>query len=181
MLVSENRFLKMALEDPSAQWELYDGHPRRKPGMTFEHNDAMGELAFQLRSQLDRRFFRVRENTGHARSSSLRYYIPDVSVIPIELGNTQRGTHRLEVYAEPLALVVEIWAPSTGLYDIEAKLPEYKLRGDQEIWRIHPYEHSLTAWVRQADGSYVETNYAGGLVRPTALPGVEIDLDALWG
>jgi Uma2 family endonuclease len=86
----------------------------------------------------------------------------------------------MEAYPEPLPLVVEIWSPSTGGYDIASKLPEYKQRGDREIWRIHPYERTLTAWRRQADGSYAETIFTGGIIEPVALPGVRIDLNSLF-
>ena len=50
----------------------------------------------------------------------------------------------------------------------------------EEIWRIHPYERTLTAWRRLPDGSYDETVHHEGVVSPTALPGVEIDLAALF-
>ncbi len=76
--------------------------------------------------------------------------------------------------------MVEVWSPATGEYDINAKLPEYQRRGDLEIWRIHPYDRTLTAWRQQPDGSYVESLYTGGTVRPVALPNVAIDLDALF-
>ena len=49
-----------------------------------------------------------------------------------------------------------------------------------EIWRLHPYDKTLTTWRRQRDGSYAETVYTGGQVHPVALPGVTIDLDALF-
>jgi Uma2 family endonuclease len=77
-------------------------------------------------------------------------------------------------------LVVEVWSRSTGDYDVEEKLADYQRRGDLEIWRIHPYERTLTAWRRLPDGSYEETIYRDGIVRPTALLGVEIDLTALF-
>jgi hypothetical protein len=60
------------------------------------------------------------------------------------------------------------------------KIPTYKLRGDLEIWRVQPFERSVTVWLRQPDGDYSETVYHGGMVTLTALPGVTIDLDALF-
>jgi Uma2 family endonuclease len=102
-------------------------------------------------------------------------------VIPSAMEQRQRGgPGHLEVYAEPLPLVVEVWSPSTGDYDVDGKLPEYQQRGDLEIWRIHPYERTLTRWVRRPDGSYSESVQRGGTVAPAALPGVTIDLDALF-
>jgi Uma2 family endonuclease len=181
MPVSEQTYHRVALEDPEGQWELHRGRLREKPAMAFKHNDLMFELGHLLRLQLDREQFRVRVNAGRLRRSDETYYIPDVAVIPLDLvGPWRDRADVLEVYADPLPLVVEIWSPSTGDYDQDAKLPEYQKRGDLEIWRVHPYERSLTVRRRQDDGAYVETVFTGGTVQPVALPGVTIDLDALF-
>jgi Uma2 family endonuclease len=90
------------------------------------------------------------------------------------------GRQVLESYDTPLPLVVEIWSRSTGDYDIETKLREYQRRGDLEIWRIHPYERTLTAWRRQPDGSYAESFHTEGIVHPIALPNVTIELDRFF-
>lgn len=180
MPVSEQTFKQVALEDPEGQWELHCGRLRSKPGTTEEHNDLSMELAYLLRYQLDRNEYRVRQNASHVRRSELHYYIPDVTVLPTAAALRQRGTRKLEAYSVPLPLVVEIWSPSTGGYDVRDKLPEYRRRGDLEIWFIHPYEKTLTAWRRQPDGSYSETLHRGGMIQPIALPGVTIDLDALF-
>jgi hypothetical protein len=45
---------------------------------------------------------------------------------------------------------------------------------------VHPPERALTAWVRQPDGSSTEAVHQGGEVQPAFLPGVAIDLDALY-
>ncbi len=180
MPISEQVFRQIALEDPEGHWELYCGNLRQKPGMTAEHNDLMVLLGSQLFQQLARDQFRVRINAGHVQRTSENYFIPDVFVIPTVLERAQRGTRALEVYDAPLPLVVEIWFPTTGTYDIETKLREYQRRGDLEIWRIHPNEHILTTWRRQPDGSYTETTYEHGSVQPAALPNVTIDFDALF-
>jgi Uma2 family endonuclease len=178
--VSEKLFRRIALEDPSGHWELHNGCLRQKPGMSIEHNVLMSELAFVLMQQLDRSQFHVRSNAGHVRHSAASYYIPDVFVIPVELQRSLWGTRRLEWYTDPLPLVVEIWSPSTGDFDVETKLAHYQERGDHEIWRIHPYEHTLIAWRRQPDGGYVEALFTSGIIEPVALPNVRIDLDALF-
>ena len=179
MPVSEQTFVQLALEEPN-QWELYCGHLRRKPSMTYEHNHVTDALFYRLRQQLDPTEFEVRDSAGHVRRSAESYFIPDVCVIPIELTRSLRGRRDLlEAYAAPLPLVIEVWSPSTGDYDVDSKIPEYQARGDIEIWRIHPFERTLTAWRRQSDGSYAETRYAGGIVQPVALPNVSIDLDTL--
>ncbi len=77
-------------------------------------------------------------------------------------------------------LVAEVWSPSTGNYDVDAKIPEYQRRGDLEIWRLHPYDRMLTVWRRQEDGSYETFEQIGGSIQPFALPGVTIDIDSLF-
>ena len=179
--VSEEAYQRLALAESDRVWELHDGQLREKPGMGWEHGDIIALLSHFLQLQLNRHEFRVRVNEGRVRRSAERYYVPDLVVVPAALGSVYRGRPgTLPVFADPLPLVVEVWSPSTGGYDVEAKLPEYRARGDREVWRIHPYERTLTSWRRLPDGTYGETVYAGGVVRPVALPGVEIDLDALF-
>lgn len=181
MPVAEKTYRQVALEDPHGQWELHCGALRQKPEMTVEHNYIATRLFARLIQQLDERHFDVRANMGRVRRSPENYYIPDVFVIPMDLIRPRR--HRpdaLEVYEAPLPLVVEVWSPSTGVYDVESKLREYQRRGDLEIWRIHPYERTLTAWRRQDDGSYLETLYTEDIVQAASLPNVQIDLDTLF-
>lgn len=183
MPVSAETYERVALEDPEGFWELWDGCLKQKPGeiMTTEHNWVMHRVGFRLRSQLDEREFDVRINSGRARRAERSFYIPDVFVVPMALvRRPMEAPGPIEAYPEPLPLVVEVWSPSTGSYDVDEKLPEYQRRGDLEIWRIHPYERTLTAWRRQPDGSYTETIFTSGIVHPIALPNVAIDLDALF-
>ncbi|MBI2760906.1 MAG: Uma2 family endonuclease [Chloroflexi bacterium] len=181
MPVSEKTYLKLALEDPDSNWELHRGELRSKTGMTAEHGDLSAELGFMIRGQIDRQDYRVRINHGRIRRSARRFYIPDVMVMPATVEQAQRGRpHRAEVYSEPIPFVAEVWSPSTGAVDAKEKLPEYRRRGDLEIWFLHPYNRTLTTWVRQSDGTYTESTYTGGVVRISSLPNVTVDLDALF-
>lgn len=181
MPVSEQTYRAVVLEDPEALWELHDGRLREKPRMGAEHNDVIARLAVALGNQLDWRVHRLRINSTHVRRAAHSYYIPDLVVVPTSLFRAQTGQPgQLEVYAEALPLVIEVWSPTTGGYDVDEKLPAYQRRGDLEIWRLHPYERTLTAWRRQPDGAYTVEVYRGGRVRSSALPGVAIDLDALF-
>jgi Uma2 family endonuclease len=180
MPVSEKTFKQVALEDPEGHWELHCGQLTRKPGMSYDHNEVATRLLVSLVQQLDPSAFGARHNAGHVRRSSESYYIPDVFVFPKRLAEGLRGRIVLESYTEPLPLVVEVWSPSTGDYDIEVKLLEYQRRGDLEIWRIHPYDRTLTAWRRQSDGSYAESVCKSGVIHPVALPDVTINLDSLF-
>jgi Uma2 family endonuclease len=177
--VTEETYRQLALGN--TQLELHHGQLREKPGMSVEHNDVWEHLLAQLFRQLDRNNYRLRANFGRLRRATDTYYIPDVAIIPaamVQALRQQPGS--LDAYNDPLPLVVEIWSPSTGSYDIRAKLPDYQHRGDLEIWFIHPYEHTLTAWRRHPDGAYTETVYQGGEVRVASLPGIAINLEDLF-
>ena len=166
--------------DPDRMWELYDGQPKEKPGMSWEHLDVAGELAYLLRRQLDRGEHRV-FSEGRVRRPEATIFIPDILVVPTALGGTWRrrpGTPA--IFPEPLPLVVEVWSRSTGDYDVMAKLPIYQQRGDREIWLVHPYEQTLTSWRRQDDGSYTQEIFRSGQVEAIGLPGVSIQLDEVF-
>ncbi|MFN8593651.1 MAG: Uma2 family endonuclease [Thermomicrobiales bacterium] len=178
--ISEQEYRDLALRDPEHRWELWDGIPVEKPLMSMMHADVAAYLGAALIAQLDRREYRVNINDGKTRYTSRNYFIPDVVVIPAPYKRPyERDPRSFNAFAEPLPLVVEVWSLTTGDYDIAAKLPIYRARGDREIWFIHPYERTLTAYRRQSDGSYTETIYRGGIVPVAALPGVAIDLDEL--
>jgi Uma2 family endonuclease len=182
MPVEERTYERLALEDPEGLWELHDGQLVQKPAMTTRHNHIARVLAFRLQSQLDLSMYEVAINNPRTRRARSSYYIPDLVVIPVSdmRDAMERRPKGPEAYTRPLPLVVEVWSPSTGRYDPRTKLPEYHARGDAEIWYIHPYERTLTAWRRQPDGSYTQLVFQGGVVEPVSLPGVTINLDELF-
>jgi Uma2 family endonuclease len=178
--ISEQEYRELALNDSDRRWELWDGVLVEKPLMSMKHEDVASYLGAALINQLDRQLYRVNINGGRARLSPRSYYIPDVVVIPAAYKTPFEDDPRaFNAFAEPLPLVVEVWSPSTGDYDVATKLQGYRERGDSEIWLIHPYERTLSAWRRQSDESYAEEIYRGGVVPVASLPGVVIDFDAL--
>ncbi|MGH2614688.1 MAG: Uma2 family endonuclease [Thermomicrobiales bacterium] len=179
--MSEHAYQEFVLSGVEGAWELHDGRLVEKPGMSWEHGGFTTFLAHLLLLQLDRREFWVAVNDWRTRQSPATIYIPDIAVAPVAYGEPFRNRPcTLAIFSDPLPLVVEVWSRSTGDYDVDAKLLVYQQRGDLEIWRIHPYERTLTSWVRQPDGSYQETIYQGGIVSLAALPGVTIGLDELF-
>lgn len=181
MPITDETYERVALEDEDEIWELVCGKLRKKPIMTVEHNHVIERLFRQLARQLDEDTWAIRTDTGRVRVAPRHQYVPDLFVLP--LAAVRRLAERprtFESYPEPVPLVVEVWSRRTGAYDVETKFPDYQRRGDAEIWRIHPYQRTLTAWVRQPGGSYAQTVYRGGTIQLTALPGVTIDIDALF-
>ena len=182
MPVSEETYERVALEDPDGKWELHCGELRSKPGMTTTHNQIGRVLGFRLQQQLPLEAFVVSVDTACVRISPTRSYIPDVAVIPaalVERMEREQPT-RLEAYTDPLPLIVKVWSPSRGRADLTEKLPASQERGDAEIWLIHPRQRTLSAWVRQPDGTFTEHVYREGVIRPVALPNVSIDLTELF-
>ena len=119
MPVSEETYRQLALEDPSGHWELHCGRLRQKPPMIVEHNFVTTRVFGRLFQQLDEREYTIRSNAGHVQRTAQNYYIPDVFVIPTELMRPYRHLNNvLESYDAPLPLVIEVWSPSTGDYDV---------------------------------------------------------------
>ncbi|MBA3450433.1 MAG: Uma2 family endonuclease [Chloroflexia bacterium] len=177
--MSEQEYEQFVMSGVEGAWELHDGVLVEKPGMSFRHGEIPIRLGYFLLSQLDWSEYSVVVEL-RVRRSSATVFMPDLMVVPTAYSESIRDRPVLAIYSDPIPLVVEVWSPSTGDYDVQAKLPVYQQRGDLEIWLIHPYERTLTSWERQEDGTYRETIYRGGMVAPAALPGVAIDLDALF-
>jgi Uma2 family endonuclease len=182
MVISAQTYEQVALEDSDGQWELDCGRLRQKPGMTYEHTDTTSRLAGQLFRQLEPGEFAVCVDGPRLRIPPGTVYLPDLTVVPRAFMQRARRDRpgRLDIFEEPMPLVVEVWSPSTGDYDVMTKLQQYQFRGDAEIWLVHPYDRTLTAWRRGPDGSYSETLYREGSIEPVALPGVRIELAALF-
>jgi Uma2 family endonuclease len=177
--MSEQEYEDYVLSGVEGLWELHDGVLVEKPGMSWKHLDIVAQLVRHLGNQLDGTEYRVFAE-GRTRILSATIFLPDVIVVPAAYGKDIAELPVLAIFSKPLPLVVEVWSPSTGDYDVETKVPVYRQRGDAEIWRIHPYERTLTRWVRQPDGAYAESTHHGGVVTLAALPDVTIDLDRLF-
>ena len=177
--MSEEAYQQFVLSGVEGSWELHDGRLVEKPGMTWRHGEIPILLGHLLLLQLDRNEYRVVSEL-RVRRPAATVFMPDLMVVPTTYSEMIRDHPVLAIFSDPLPLVVEVWSPSTGEYDVDAKLPVYQQRGDLEIWRVHPYERTLTTWQRQPDGSYQEAIHYGGIVTLVALPGVETDLDTLF-
>lgn len=180
MPLTQETFAALVLEDTDGRWEIHRQRLREKPPMTFSHNRFARRLVRELNALLPEEF-EVLSNAGHLVLPNGDSYIPDVAVLtPDAAARFERDGRQFERYLDPLPLVVEVWSPSTGSYDVDAKLPGYRARGDAEIWRVHPYDRRVTVWRRRDNGTYDETIYLGGPIEVSSLPGIVVDLDRLF-
>lgn len=135
-------YMELALQDPGSLEFAPCVGIRRKPPMGRGHASANSALAIEIGVQLRGLPFQVVTKAPALQLvDGEHYFMPDACVVPHEL----RGLRNIRpaglwTIAEALPLVVEVWSPSTGHYDTGAKFAEYRARGDEEIWRIHPYE-----------------------------------------
>jgi hypothetical protein len=185
MPIGEDLYVRIALEETDETWELHDNWLRCKPGGTFGHNELAHRLLYRLIGRLDRDEHHLRINAGRLALGRGTYLVPDLFVLPVAMFKeavARHGWEALEVYREPVPLVVEVWEPRSEAfgYDGDRKLSVYRRRGDDEIWRLHPYERTLHGWRKQPDGSYESFLANRGIVELHALPGVTIDLDELF-
>jgi Uma2 family endonuclease len=178
--ISEAEYEQIVLAEPDQTWELVGGRLREKPGISWDHNRIVMMLGHLLLRQLDFDQFSVFFESRVRRSAGT-IFLPDIMVVPTDYGQEFAGRPGvLAIFSQPLPLVVEVWSASTGEYDVDMKIPEYQRRGDQEIWRIHPHEKTLTAWWLQEDGTYSESVLREGAVTLIALPSVAIALAELF-
>ncbi len=182
MPITEATYERVALESRDEElWELWAGCLRRKPDVTYEHEDTLSRLTGQVYRQVDETQFVVRSSNGRLRSASGSYFIPDLCVLARSTRATQMpGSGRLETYDSPALFVAEVRSPSTASYDSATKIPEYRARGDFEIWHVEPMLQLVTRWVRLAGGDYEESQLRAGSVELDSIPGVTIDIERLW-
>jgi Uma2 family endonuclease len=165
-------------EHPELKLEMYDGELREKPALTIGHNRLEIKLLLDLARQLNGTAYEVRLGQAPVQRTDRDFFLPDVYIVPRHPIGTPLD--EFEVFVDPLPFLAEVWSPSTGVYDIDRKLPEYRKRGDLEIWRLHPFERTVTAWRRQPNGHYTETVFSSGVVQLHALPEIRIRLDDLF-
>jgi Uma2 family endonuclease len=169
--LSEQDYQAFVLSGPGGTWELHAGRLVEKQALSGARGTVLARLARQLLAQLDAADFQIRINDGHVRAPADTILIPDLLVAPATTGSPGPARTLLTIYVEPAPLIVEVWTPPGDGYDVDVKIAIYQQRGDLEIWRIHPAERVLTTWVRQPEGTYVETIYQSGSRWPLASSG----------
>ena len=130
---TEQDYERFVMAGVEGAWELHDGVLVEKPAVSWDHGRIITRLARQLLPQLDEAEHDVRFNEGRVRKPNETIYIPDLFVVPVAYGRDFAGRPVLAIFADPLPLVVEVWSPTTGAYDVDTKIPVYQQRGNQEI------------------------------------------------
>jgi Uma2 family endonuclease len=106
--LTEEDFEAFLLSGIEGLWELHDGVLVEKPGMSWDHQNVMINLAVQLKQQLPKHAFRVQVQSRVQRPEATVLQ-PDVMVIPEHYGDALRNQPgKLVIIDKPLPFVAEV-------------------------------------------------------------------------
>ncbi|MBF0549683.1 MAG: Uma2 family endonuclease [Deltaproteobacteria bacterium] len=171
--------------DDDERWELIDGvlHSM-SPAPSARHQFISMGLSAQIYnflSQTPCRIaaapFDVRLPKGDEADNQVDTVVqPDIVVICDPAKLDDRGCRGAPEF------VVEILSPSTADKDRTIKLALYENRGVKEYWIIDPEDNTVTVHLLGPDCHYdAPAIHAGqGDIKVATLPGLEIDLDAVF-
>jgi len=142
-----------ALPDDGHRYELIDGALIVTPAPRREHQTAVVELVYLLRSLVpaDLQVFVAPFDVRLTPTTNLQ---PDLLV-------TRRSDTTETNLPVPPLLAVEVLSPSTRHIDLGLKRSKYESVGTPSYWVIDPGEPSITVW-ELLDGRYVEVGRAEG-------------------
>jgi Uma2 family endonuclease len=167
------------------RWELIEGNPyNMTPAPSIEHQRISGEFFRQVSNFLFDKDcevfsapFDVRlPEAEEADDEIITVVQPDISVIcnPERLDN--RGCRGAPDF------IIEILSPATAGKDQIQKVALYEKHGVREYWLVHPTDRLVTVRLLDSEGRYgiPQIQEAKGLLAVQTLPGLEIDLDAVF-
>lgn len=171
-------YVEYAALDSAERYELVDGVLyAMAPAPLLDHQAVVGEIYFQLRSQLEATPCRpfvapvdVRlPEPGQDDADTLTVLQPDVFVVCDPAKLDARGVRGAPDF------IVEVLSPATAARDHLSKRRAYERAGVREYWLVHPVDRLLTLY-RRGDASFdppviQELAERTGV---TALPGVSI-------
>ena len=146
------------------RWELIDGVAYdMSPAPSLAHQNILGELFFQFRSQLaDRRCsaflapFDVRLAEGDEDDDDIATVVQPDLVIVCDPGKLdEKGCKGVP------DLVIEILSPSTASKDLHEKFKLYERVGIKEYWIVHPSDQIVTVFRREGEGFGRAAMFAG--------------------
>ena len=141
------------------------------------HADTVENLADLLKASVDRKTVQVRvSNFGLViRRDPLTTRVPDIAVFLRSNVIEQDGY----IHSAP-ELVVEVLSPANTRAERAEKLKDYESLGVPEVWVVSPEARSVEILSLQ-DGRLITTELQReGQLQPRHLPGVSVDIAAIW-
>ena len=171
-----HRMAEVGLLAPDARVELIDGEIIDMPPIGKEHTSVVDQLnRLFVRAVGDEAIVRVQ---GSVRLGRMSEPEPDLVLL----------RSRADFYRSRFAtgtdtlLVIEV-SDSTLRYDRDVKIPLYARNGVPEVWIVDLQNDQLLVYGELESGKYRSHAVVGRPDRTelTALPGVSVDLSAVFG
>lgn len=115
--------------------------------VSVNHSRSKMRLGHQLLQQLNGERHDVRIDLTRVRRSDLGHDVPGLPMVPIAMvASIPDQPGLIEVYHEPLSLVLEVTSVLTRIHVVPDQLSGYQHRGNLEIQCFHPFEGTRTIW-----------------------------------
>jgi len=167
------------------RWELIDGVAyNMTPAPSPDHQRIAGDIFRQISSFLLEgpcevfvAPFDVRLPEGDETDAEISTIVqPDLAIVCDSQKLDQRGCRGAP------DVVFEVISPATAAKDQIHKVALYERHGVKEYWLVHPTDRLVTIRLLGNDGRYglPQIHEAKGSLPVATLPGLEIDLDAVF-
>jgi Uma2 family endonuclease len=157
--------------------EVVNGEIRKMPPNKILHADTVENLADLLKASADRNTIQVRVSTFGLviRREPLTTRVPDIAVFVRSQVVDQDGY----IHSAP-ELIVEVLSPANTRAERAEKLQDYESLGVPEVWVISPEARTVEV-LSLKDGRLRTTALLrDGQIKPVHLPGVSVDVAAIW-
>jgi Uma2 family endonuclease len=167
------------------RWEIIEGIPyAMTPAPSRAHQEILVDLLRQISTFLLEAACRVYAapfdvrlpEAGEADADIATVVQPDLAVICDSSKLDERGCRGAPDF------IIEIISPATAVKDQIHKVALYEKHGVREYWLVHPTDRLVTIRLLGTDGRYGPPliHEATGTLPVATLPGLEIDLDAVF-
>ncbi|MFW6240869.1 MAG: Uma2 family endonuclease [Thermodesulfobacteriota bacterium] len=168
------------------RWEIFSGEPfAMSPAPSRRHQEVAGELFRQIANALVGKEcrpyvapFDVRLPEENEEDDDATNVVqPDIAVICDPGKLDDRGCRGAPDW------IIEVISPNTATNDYIRKVELYERHGVREYWIVHPIDQVLILRAMEETGRYGFPVYHPGSGRcsPRIFPGLELDLDGLFG
>jgi Uma2 family endonuclease len=157
--------------------EIVNGEIRIMPMAKFGHAMIVTNLNHQLFGQLDRKKYVVLTGSWGLviQPEPLTCRAPDLAVFE------RSAIREVDGYIRSAPdLLVEVLSPRNTPKDIRLKTVEYSSLGVPEFWIVNPDRRNVEILLFEDGHLRRKTMVTEGALRPVRLPGVSIDIEAIW-
>ena len=157
--------------------EVVNGEIQKMPPNKILHADIVENLADLLKASVDRKTTQVRISTFGLviHRDPLTTRVPDIAVFVRSQVVEQDGY----IHSAP-ELIVEVLSPANTRPERESKLKDYETLGVPEVWVISPEARTCEVLLLKDGRLETAAVLRAGQLQPTHLPGVTIDIAAIW-